>query len=229
MDDDTSTTPRANASGAVPPAQDGEEKVCPICGAFVRSGARKCKYCGQRFLVDDDDSHRIHPTPALPSARARSRGNWRSYLIVGVCGCLVFALIGSLIVIYIESQPSELDNLHRLVQMPQSSSPDLMTIRTMLLQKVPVGTPESGVYAFLQQSGAQVERISIASRDRQIDCHPKYMDSGAEGPDIDCLIHRGRPELRCGEHFYLVTFIIDPYLKILKDITIDEHDVCALP
>lgn len=194
--------------------------ICQSCGLENIAERTVCKQCGASLSA---------VTPSLPSARSQPRGDWRSCLTIGVCGCLTLGLIGLLVVLYIKSQPSELDNLHRLAQLPQSSSADLATIRTTLLQRVPIGTPESGVHAFLQQNGAQVERTN-ASRDRQIDCRPKYMPSGANGPAIDCFIHaRFRRPLMFCEHYYSVTFIIELDRKNLKDITVDEQNLCALP
>jgi hypothetical protein len=196
------------------------DTTCPSCGLVNVAGRSICKVCGASLSA---------VTPSLPSARSRPRGDWWSCLTIGVCGCLTLGLIVLLVVLYVKSQPSELDNLHRLAQMPPSSSADLATIRTTLLQRVPVGTPESGVHAFLQQNGAQVA-LSNASRDRQIDCRPKYMPIGADGPDIDCFIHaRFRRPLMFCEHYYSVEFLMDAHRMKLKDIIVNEEELCALP
>jgi hypothetical protein len=102
MEDDTSATPQASASQAVPLVQDDEEKVCPICGAFVRPDARKCKYCDQRFLVEDDDTldqvsarsfMTAHISVALPLGLQEQLGIWIAWTLVTILSAAMFGAL----------------------------------------------------------------------------------------------------------------------------------------
>ena len=151
---------------------------------------------------------------------------WWGCLASRVIALLLVVFFALLLVAFFVFRPSALDALHRFAQMPPDSSFNREAVRAAFLQRLPIGTPESEVYEYINQAGAELGPNAIRDGRKQIRCNPSG-PSETSGYSIPCFVRAG--VLESGplcDKVYMVIFIEDPSTKKVIDIRVGYYSAC---
>ena len=139
-------------------------------------------------------------------------------------GCLLLFLLSLLLVSgtvgYFLTRPSARSRLNQLAELPATDTSSFATVRSVLLQRLPVGTPEAAISAFLEQHGA-IRNDRATRPDLLLTYDMKGSDNVihtivADDPNAITFPCRDR---------YTVQFLLDSS-GTLRDITVAYWGIC---